>query len=100
MDHTLRVIQRLIVDRHPGTSGFLEEDQRVADRHVLVETIDIDPRDHDIFDPDLTETEDIVQHRPFFRRKGRTDFGVVHQCIGQILAQAFALGWFQQPCDA
>ena len=100
VDHALRIIQRLVIDRHARTPGFLKEDQRIADRHILIETVDVHTRDHDIFDPNLAETQDIVEHRPFFGRKGRTDFGVVHQRVGQILAQALALGWFQQPCDA
>ncbi|QTK79826.1 hypothetical protein AT6N2_C2184 [Agrobacterium tumefaciens] len=100
MDHALGVIQRLVIDGHAGAPGFLEEDQRIADRHILVQTVDIDPWDHDIFNADFPEAEDVVQHRPFFGREGRTDFGVVHQRVGQILAQAFALGWFQQPRDA
>lgn len=91
VDHALRIIQRLIINRHAGAPGFLKEDQSFADGHILVETVDIHAWDHDIFDPNLPETQDIVQHSPLFGRKGGTDFGVVHQRVGQILAQALAL---------
>ena len=91
MDEAARIIQCIAVDRHSRPACRLEVDHEIAERDRHVDRLDIGPRHHDIFDTNLAEPQDIVQHGPFFGREGTADAGVGHQRIRKILPQALAL---------
>ncbi|MEY9720621.1 hypothetical protein ABIA22_003111 [Sinorhizobium fredii] len=88
MDHAARVVEALIVDRHAGASGFLEENHELSERDALIHRLDVGTRHHHILDADFPEAEDVVEHRPLLGRKGGVAVGIRHQRVGEILAQA------------
>ena len=92
MHHSARIIERIAIDGHARTAGFLEEHHQLADRDALVHRFDIGSRHHDILDAHLAEAQDVVEHRPLAWGKGRVAFRIGQKRVGNILAQARSVG--------
>src|SRR5665213_3294381 len=71
MDHAGRIIERVLVNDEPRMCSALEYLDQFAEHDVLLHGDDVGARDHDAFYPGLAQTEDILEHGGFARRKTR-----------------------------
>src|SRR5437588_5237136 len=69
MDHSRRIVERVVVHNQARMRGDLENFDRLAERNVLLDGDDVGARHHDSFDSGLPEPEDVLEHRGFFGRK-------------------------------
>ena len=71
MDHAAGIIEAFAIDRHARAAGFLENHHQLGNGDAEIHGLDIGTRNHDVLDADFAETQDIVEHGAFGRRKGR-----------------------------
>jgi hypothetical protein len=85
LDETHRVVERLAKNRHARMAGLEERREEIAEAGVDRHCLDVGARDHDVVDAGLAQAEDVVQHRPLFRREAALVLG--GKRLGDFLAE-------------
>ena len=70
MDHAARVVECLVIDRKARMLSLAEHAQKLSNSDGVLNCDDIGTRNHDVFDGELAEAENVAEHGALLRAEG------------------------------
>src|SRR3974390_2430202 len=81
MDHSYRIIERLVIHYESRMSRALEDLHKLADRDLALNRDYICTWNHNVCDPSLAQGQYVPQHDALGRRKASLAFAIFKQAL-------------------